>query len=218
MNNLRRILLGTFVYAIILVLAAPYSSAAGLMLTFPALNGLAFLYAEQENISGMAKSMLWMPVVNGVLCASYIFVFLALAHIADPNWLALVLVAFIASLWLGIVRQKRIRDGIPSERQKTYALVLTFLGAILLIGACLAIDATRPTTTTAYATNVIEDAWRTISINWYKVALFAAAFSAFLVLSERAGIVRRSTGDFSRTATGAFRRAGQHCGLWRRHQ
>jgi len=185
MNNLRRVLLGTFVYAIILVLAAPYSSAAGLMLTFPALNGLALLYAEQENVSGMAKSMLWMPVVNGVLCASYIFLFLALAHIAYANWLALALLAFIAALWLGIVRQKRIRDGIPSERQKTYALVLTFLGAILLIGAFLTIDGSGPTTTTPYATNVVQDAWRTISINWYKVALFAAAFAAFLVLSER---------------------------------
>ena len=76
-----RALLGTTVYAIIIVLAAPFPGAAGLFLTFPALNGLGFLFSPRKNVEPMAKSMLWMPVINGTLCAAYIVVFLMLAQV-----------------------------------------------------------------------------------------------------------------------------------------
>jgi hypothetical protein len=68
-----RVAFGSLVYILILVLAAQIPSAAGMMLTFPALNGLGLLFTEQSEIPDTARSMLWMPVVNGVLCASFIF-------------------------------------------------------------------------------------------------------------------------------------------------
>ena len=61
---LRRVAAGTAVYICLVVLAAPFPHAAGLMLTFPALNGLAFFFAEQPSIGPMARSMLWLPVIN----------------------------------------------------------------------------------------------------------------------------------------------------------
>jgi hypothetical protein len=48
------------------------------MLTFPALNGLAFFFAEQRSVGPMARSMLWLPVINGSLCAAFMIVFLSL--------------------------------------------------------------------------------------------------------------------------------------------
>jgi len=62
-----RVAVGTAVYVTIVVLATPLPAAAGLMLTFPALNGLAFFFSEDERAASIAKSMFWMPAVNGVL-------------------------------------------------------------------------------------------------------------------------------------------------------
>jgi hypothetical protein len=185
MNNLRRVLLGTIVYAIILVLAAPYPSAAGLMLTFPALNGLGFLYVEQSKVAGMAASMLWMPILNGALCIAYIVVFLVLAPTISTSALAWALVFLIAVLWCALVRQSRIRDGIPRERQLIYAAGVTAVGAVFLIVAFLAIGGSRLPTVQAQDIGLAQAAWRTVLASWYKIALFAIAFATFLVLSER---------------------------------
>jgi hypothetical protein len=185
MSTLRRVLLGTIVYAIILVLAAPYPSAAGLMLTFPALNGLGFLYVERSKVSGMAASMLWMPILNGALCVAYIVVFLVLAPTVSASGLAWVLVFLIAVLWCALVRQSRIRDGIPRERQLIYATGVTVVGAVFLIVAFLAIGGSRLPAVPAQDIGLAQAAWQTVLESWYKIALFAIAFATFLVLSER---------------------------------
>ncbi len=79
MRSLLRVIFGTAVFAAILWAAAPYPAAAGLMLTFPALNGLAFLFAGRDDITRLTGSMLWMPLLNGFLCAGYLSLFLYLA-------------------------------------------------------------------------------------------------------------------------------------------
>jgi hypothetical protein len=188
MYNLRRVLLGTIVYVIILVLAAPYPSAAGLMLTFPALNGLGFLYAEQSKIPGMATSMLWMPVVNGALCVAYIIVFLVLAPTISANGLAWLLVSLIAALWLAIVRRSLIREGIPRERHLIFATVVTVVGAVFLILALLTMGGSGLPAAPAQDLSFAQAAWRTVLASWYKIALFAIAFSTFLILSERSNL------------------------------
>lgn len=189
MSNLRRVLLGTIVYAIILVLAAPYPSAAGLMLTFPALNGLGFLYVEQSKVSGIAASMLWMPILNGALCVAYIVVFLVVSLVLAPtisaSALAWLLVFLIAVLWCALVRQSRIRDGIPGERQLIYATGVTVVGAVFLIVAFFAIGSSGLPAVQAQDIGLAQAAWRTVLESWYKIALFAIAFATFLILSER---------------------------------
>ena len=46
--------------------------AAGMMLTFPALNGLGLLTAESHDLHLMTRAMLPMVALNGLLCATYI--------------------------------------------------------------------------------------------------------------------------------------------------
>jgi hypothetical protein len=88
-----QIVVGTTVYALIVVLASTVPAAAGLMLTFPALNGLGFFFSRQENIDAMAQTMLWMPPLNGALCAAYMLLFLALNRIeGSPTSVAWVLI------------------------------------------------------------------------------------------------------------------------------
>jgi hypothetical protein len=83
-----RVLVGAVAYATIVALAGPFPGAAGLMLIFPALNGLGLFFAKQARIGAMAKSMLWMPVINGSLCAGYIIIFRLLAGVIPPTVLA----------------------------------------------------------------------------------------------------------------------------------
>src|SRR4030095_2925004 len=45
-----------------------------MMLTFPALNGLGLLTAESRDLHLMARAMLPMIALNGLLCATYIVV------------------------------------------------------------------------------------------------------------------------------------------------
>jgi hypothetical protein len=159
------------------------------MLTFPALNGLGFLYVEQSKVSGIAASMLWMPILNGALCVAYIIVFLVVFLVLAPTIpagaLAWVLVFLIAVFWCALVRQSRIRDGIPRERHVIYATGVTVVGAVFLILAFIAIGGSRLPAVQAQDIGLAQAAWRTVLESWYKIALFAIAFSTFLILSER---------------------------------
>jgi hypothetical protein len=127
-----RTLLGTIVYTIIIVLAAPFPSAAGLFLTFPALNGLGFFFSPPSSVEPMAKSMLWMPVINGALCAAYIVVFLAFSQIVAPTILVWVSVIAVAGLWFAIASRKIVRDGIAREHQLIYGTIVLLVGCALV--------------------------------------------------------------------------------------
>ena len=72
-----KLALGTTFYGILIAVAYFMPTAGGMMLTFPALNGLALAAAQQkENVEGAARTMLLMPVLNASLCVLYIFAFL----------------------------------------------------------------------------------------------------------------------------------------------
>jgi hypothetical protein len=65
--------LGTCLFSLILWCAQSGNPrAAGMMLTFPALNGLGLLMAESHDLHLMARAMLPMIALNGLLCAMYI--------------------------------------------------------------------------------------------------------------------------------------------------
>src|SRR5215510_5136814 len=65
--------LGTGLFILILWCAqSSHPRAAGMMLTFPALNGLGLLTADSGDIHLMARAMLPMIALNGLLCAMYI--------------------------------------------------------------------------------------------------------------------------------------------------
>lgn len=133
-----RVAAGTAVYAIIVVLAGALPVAAGLMLTFPALNGLAFLYSEDERAAAIAKSMLWMPAINGVLCAGYISVFALAATVRSATLVAWCLVALDVVLWLACVTRERVRKGIARDHQLAFVVAMTAIGAVLAAGGAFA--------------------------------------------------------------------------------
>src|SRR5947199_7427881 len=64
---------GTGLFTLILWCAQSSNPrAAGMMLTFPALNGLGLLTAQGHDLHLMARAMLPMIALNGLLCATYI--------------------------------------------------------------------------------------------------------------------------------------------------
>src|SRR5262249_42776955 len=66
--------------------------AAGMMLTFPVLNGLGLLMAESHDLHLMAQAMFPMIALNGLLCATYIVtqrqLLLCFPHLSPrvPGW------------------------------------------------------------------------------------------------------------------------------------
>jgi putative effector of murein hydrolase LrgA (UPF0299 family) len=129
-----RVVAGTAVYAIIVLLAASLPAAAGLMLTFPALNGLAFFFSEDERAASIAKSMLWMPAINGVLCAGYISLFAFVATVRSATLVAWCLVALNVALWLACVSRQRVRKGVAQEHQLAFVVAVTVIGVVLAAG------------------------------------------------------------------------------------
>lgn len=179
-----RILLGTSVYIAILTLAAPHPNAAGLMLTFPALNGLGFLYAERSSIPDMARSMLFMPVVNGGLCAAYIYAFLYLERLAPGPWLGWLLLGPTVLAWRLIVTTRTIRNGVPDSRRIPYAAAAVVVGA-LAVWIADASNSGFPAHQPAHPDGFLQSALQTIATNWFKIVLFVVGVVALLYFSER---------------------------------
>jgi hypothetical protein len=183
MRQVLRVTAGTAVYVAIVVLAAPLPAAAGLMLTFPALNGLGFFFSEDARAAAMARSMLWMPVINGVLCAGYILSFVALARSGASVLAAWGLLVVVVLLWYASVTRRRVRAGIAPERQLAYALMVTLAGVALAVVAGAA--STRPESATMAVPGaagaddarwIVETIWR----SRLKIGLFAVALAVFL--------------------------------------
>ena len=71
---------GTCLFTLILWYAqSKHPGAAGMMLTFPALNGIGLLSAESADMFRMASAMIPMIATNGFLCAGYIIMHRRLA-------------------------------------------------------------------------------------------------------------------------------------------
>ncbi|MGE3539165.1 MAG: hypothetical protein AB7N91_17260 [Candidatus Tectimicrobiota bacterium] len=66
---------GAVLFTLILWCAqSRHPRAAGMMLTFPAVNGIGLLTAEREGVFIMVQAMPPMIILNGLLCAAYILV------------------------------------------------------------------------------------------------------------------------------------------------
>jgi hypothetical protein len=183
MRQILRVGAGTAVYVAIVVLAAPLPAAAGLMLTFPALNGLGFFFSEDARAAAMARSMLWMPVINGTLCAGYILAFAALAPTGAAAPAAWGLLLMVVLAWYAGVTRRWVRAGIARERQLAYAIAVTLAGVVLALvaGAASARMASGPAALPGapgfeHAGWIAETIWR----SRLKIALFAVALAFFL--------------------------------------
>src|SRR5438067_7300310 len=94
-----KLALGTALYVAILLTAQSYPTAAGMMLTFPALNGFTLSLVARDKLADTARIMLLLPIVNCLLCAGYIVAFVHFARESDQS-LAWQLLPGVAILWL----------------------------------------------------------------------------------------------------------------------
>ena len=178
-----RVAAGTLVYAGIVAAAAVLPAAAGLMLTFPAINGLAFFFSADAKAASMARTMLWMPIVNGLLCALYMLVLLALgtrSSTALAGWLLLLLVV---ALWFACVSGKTVMKGIAPQYQLAYSIAATLIGAVFVIVAVALSGHPGAVPHDAYAAGRENWGWviEAMLRSKLKIVLFAVALSAFIV-------------------------------------
>ena len=127
--------------------------------------------------------MLWMPVINGALCALYMLVLLALgtrSSTALAGWLLLLLVV---ALWYACVSRKTVMEGIAPQYQLAYSIAATLIGAVFVIVALALSARLGAVPHDAYATGWENWGWviEAMLQSKLKIVLFAVAFSAFIV-------------------------------------
>ena len=175
LNITLRILFGTGVFALIVWTAARFPAAAGLMLTFPALNGLAFIFSRHDTVSPITATMLWMPLLNGVLCLAYMAAFITMAAPQYATALAWGLAAGIALLWLVVATRAWFRRGVTPHLQRTYAVAVALIGAALTLAWWFFMGSAGADT---------GDAAKP-ALTWLKIILFAIALYLLIVLPPR---------------------------------
>jgi hypothetical protein len=163
------------VFALIVWTAARFPPAAGLMLTFPALNGLAFVFSRHDTVGSITATMLWMPLLNGVLSLAYMATFIALATARHATVLAWGLAAAYALLWLVAAMGSPLRRGMPPRLQQAYAIAVALIGAALTLAWWHFADSAG-----ADASEAAKPA-----LSWLKAALFAIALFLLIVLPPR---------------------------------
>lgn len=170
-----RVASGTAVFAAVLGLASRYPTAAGLMLTFPMLNGFAFIYSRREDVAAATSPMLWMPLLNAVICVAYMGAFIALAGRAPVAVLGWGIAAGAALLWLAMARSQRVRRGVAPPRQQGYVAAVVVAGAVLTLAWRIGFGADAASAAAPSA------------LHWHKVALFAFALGLLIVLPPLLG-------------------------------
>lgn len=145
------------------------------MLTFPTLNGLAFIFSRHDAVSTITATMLLMPLLNGLLCLVYIAAFITLTAAQHATALAWGLAVVIALLWLAVATRPWFRCGIAPRLQQFYVL------AIALIGAGLTLVWWRYTGSVGADTNDVAKP----ALTWFKIVLFAIAVFLLTVLPPR---------------------------------
>jgi hypothetical protein len=171
-----RLGLGVALYGAIILVARPWPTVAGIMLTFPLLNGFTLALAPRDRLATTVSTMLLMPTLNGALCVVYLVVFLLMR---PGEWPALWLVIALAAVWVAAVAAV-LRAGlvVSASNQDAYARWCT----LLLAAATLAVLALVP----ALAPSAISDAawYEAISHNRWRIGLFAACLAGLIAFTE----------------------------------
>jgi hypothetical protein len=174
-----KVLLGTALYVAVLWEARRNPRAAGMMLTFPTLNGITMLMTDPAELGPIVSSMLLMPIVNGVFCAIYLAAFERIVRAGTaPAAASALLLTLIAGAWFVIAWLiSRNLWGVPAEDEIAYVvaaaaggLALTWAMPARLPSTPLAASPMRP--------------GHPVSRNWRRVALFAVALSCVLVADK----------------------------------
>jgi hypothetical protein len=159
-----KLMVGTVLYLAIILTARFYPRAAGMMLTFPTLNGLTLALASTpSDAAKSARTMLLLPVFNGLLCAFYIFSFWLFWH---DDFSANFLFAAVIIIWMAVaIPVARYNRGIPERWQLVYASGCTFA----FVAFALIVLAFEP----GNVSSVANGAWfHFLVLNWWRVGLF----------------------------------------------
>lgn len=194
-------LFGTLVYIALVHVAAAVPVAAGAMLTFPALNGLALLYEDRARANAIAGTMLLMPVVSGLLCVLFIFAYWCWSHQTWADAFAMALAIVVALLWAVVLYLLRRARGVPERRHVWYALACTiiFTAVALVVArsvpslAAQGLPQGQPEVATVFS---VERMRQTAFGNGVRIALFAGALALFVMLSENSSVPPNIRGFF----------------------
>lgn len=156
-------------------MAARFPAAAGLMLTFPALNGLAFIFSRHDTVAPITATMLWMPLLNGVLCVAYLATFITLAEPRYATALAWGLAAGVAALWLAVATCAWFRHGVAPRLQRPYAVAVALAGAALTLAWWFC----------AGSVGIDTEGAAKPALTWPKTALFVITLFLLIVLPPR---------------------------------
>lgn len=167
-----KVVVGAAFYLLLLVVARSMPGAAGVLLTFPALNGLTLLFAGREAVALVTGTMLAVPLLNAATCFAYIMAIEEAPRIAsDPAWTHASL-AVLCLAWLGAARLAATVH-VPPGLRNVYAVSasLLLLALVALFGSPLS----EP---------VIPHASGTISSNMERLALFVVCLVILAVYTE----------------------------------
>lgn len=177
-----RLAFGTAIYVLIVVLAAGLPTASGLMLTFPALNGLAYVFARNEEVDDKTCTMIWMPVLNGLLCAAYIGLFLRQPALHGDSLAELLLqLAVLLTVWGFIAKVLLLTGGIAARWRSGFAILVLVAGAMAAVALW---PDSQPMTALPGQAAQPGDLLAVLDHNRLKIGLFAAVLFAYLVISE----------------------------------
>jgi hypothetical protein len=128
-----KILVGTVLYVAVLWAARRNPRAAGMMLTFPTLNGITMLVTQPAELGPIVGTMLLLPFINGLFCALYLSGFdRAVRAGFSPPAASGLLIACVAIVWLTtawVISQNRWN--VPADDRNAYAIVLVLGGSLL---------------------------------------------------------------------------------------
>ncbi len=140
-----KIAIGASFYLVLISFARHMPGAAGIMLTFPALNGLALLFADRESLPRVAGTMLAIPLANAVLCFASILTIGRFPILVADETLAYASLAALFVIWITAATTLPIVQ--VAERVRTPFSVACSVGLIALtlhLGSSLTHDAGTP--------------------------------------------------------------------------
>jgi hypothetical protein len=137
-----KITIGAGFYLVLISFARRLPSAAGIMLTFPALNGLALLFADRHSLPRVTGTMLILPLANAVFCFVSILAIKRSPMLVEDAALTYASLAALFFIWIALAAL--LRDVHVPERARTlFAAICTagLLALTVLLGSPLSNDA-----------------------------------------------------------------------------
>ena len=176
-----KVLIGTAFYVGILWVAQRNPRAAGMMLTFPTLNGLVLLMAGQAAMEDAASAMLLMPPINA---AMWTFYFAGFGPLVDrrmpPAAASGLLMGIGATGWLVLVAMITYGQwGVPTGWQWAYVV------AVLLAGALLTLALSREPTLPPSSAPAKPQSFITLLARYrLRIAVFALTLAAIAMMDR----------------------------------